>query len=672
MTIEKEFAKNRIEELRKEIEKHRKLYYDENSPEIGDFEYDNLERELKNLEELYPEFKLPTSPTFKVGGSVSKGFRPVPFLVPLLSLDNVYNEEEFRDWLNRLYKIVGNDVDFVCEMKFDGLSVVLFYEEGKLIRAATRGDGYTGEDVTQNVLTIEDVPKEIPDKSKELVVRGEVYIRIDDFVKLNEERDEEGLPPFANPRNAAAGSLRQLDPTITAKRPLSMFVYQILHSTSYFLKSQFECLKKLKSLGFKVDENSRVLKSEREIVEYYKEMSVKRTTFPYDADGIVVKLNSISLQEKAGNTAKAPRWAVAFKFPPDVAKTKVKEIVVQVGRTGALTPVAILEPVKIGGVVVSRVSLHNEEEVKRKDVRVNDTVLIERAGGVIPYLVKVIKEERQSNSKEFEFPQNCPVCGSKVHKVEGEVISRCPNKNCKAQLKESIYHFASRGAMDISGLGKALIDKLVEENIVKSLSDIYHLDKETLENLERMGEKSAQNLLKEITKSKSRSYDKFLYGLGIRMVGEETASLLSDNFTTIDKLISSKEEDLTSIDGIGPKVAREIVEFFRNEENLKLIEEFRKIGIKMESEEKGSLPLSGLTFVITGSLTSFSREKAKELLKNLGAKVGSSITSKTDYLVVGDKPGSKLAKARSLNVKTISEDEFKEVLNNPNLLKKSQ
>ncbi len=671
MSMERQFVKRRIEELRKEIERHRKLYYEENNPEISDYEYDQLEKELRELEELYPEFKVKASPTETVGGTVTKGFTPVKHPVPLLSLDNVYNENEFKDFLLRLYKLIGtNDVDFVCELKFDGLSTALFYEEGKLVKGATRGDGNVGEDVTENVFTIKDIPKEISCKYKSLIVRGEVFISKEDFKKLNEQREEEGVPPFANPRNAAAGSLRQLDATITAKRPLSMFVYQILLSSELIPDTQFECLKQLKEWGFKVDDHSKLLKTEREIVDYYNYLTENRDNIPYDADGMVVKLNSIPLQNKAGNTAKDPRWAVAYKFPPEIGKTMIKDIVIQVGRTGALTPVAILEPVKIGGVVVSRVSLHNEDEIKRKDVRVGDMVQIERAGGVIPYLVKVFKEERNPDSRDFQFPETCPVCGSKIHQPEGEVIKRCPNRNCKAQIKEAIRHFASREGMDISGLGRVLIEKLVENNLINYLSDIYKLDEEKLIKLERMGEKSVKNLLSEIEKSKSREYSKFIYALGIRMVGEETASLLESHFPSIDDLIKAKEEDLTAIDGIGPKVAKEIVEFFKTEENLKMIDEFKNAGLNLKAEKKEAGPFSGLTFLITGTLSNMTREEAKSLLKNLGAKVGSTLTKETDYLIVGEKPGSKLTKAKSLGVKILNEQEFQKLLKNPELFLK--
>lgn len=663
MIIDKDLAKKRIEDLRTQIEKHRKLYYEENAPVISDYEYDLLEKELKELEEKFPEFKTKESPSEKVGGAVSKGFASVVHPSPLLSLENVYNEGEIKDWISRVERAAekGN-LEFVGELKFDGLSVGLFYEFGKLVKAATRGDGTIGEDVTQNVFRINDIPKQIGFKEGTLIVRGEIYMPLKEFKEFNEKREEEGLEVFANPRNAAAGSLRQIDPSVTAQRPLSLYVYQIMNCSLAIPPTHYECLKLLQEWGLPVDSNIRLLSCEKEIIDFWKEMVEKRDTLPYDADGVVIKLNSLELQKRAGSTAKAPRWAVAFKFPPEQAKTKIKEIVVQVGRTGALTPVANLEPVKIGGVVVSRVSLHNEDELRRKDARVGDTVLIERAGGVIPYLVRVYKEERPPDSKEFVFPEVCPVCGSRIHKSEGEVIKRCSNRNCKAQLKEAIRHFASREGMDISGLGRILVEKLVESGKVKSLSDLYLLNEKELALLERMGEKSAKNLIEEIEKSKSRSYERLLYALGIRMVGEETAKILADKFYTIDLLKNATEEDLMKIEGIGPKVSKEIIEFFKIEDNLKLIENLKSLGLKMEGEKKAEGPLKGLTFVLTGTLSKMSRNEAKEILENLGAKVSNTVTKQTDYLIVGDDPGSKLEKAKKLNIKILDESEFKKLV----------
>lgn len=661
--LDKSFAESRIEELRRLIEKYRRLYYEENSPEISDHEYDLLEKELRELETQYPELKTGASPTDTVGGAVSKGFAPVKHPVPLLSLENAFDESELSDWVSRVRKFTGTEVfSIVGELKFDGLSVALFYERGKLVKAATRGDGSVGEDVTANVLRIGDIPKEIANGSHELVVRGEIYMPLRDFREFNEQREEAGLDVFANPRNAASGSLRQLDPKVTASRPLSIFCYQVMKCSGELPASHWERLQAMKEWGLPVDGMSRLLATPDELPEFCRMMIDQRQALPYDADGVVAKVDSIPLQERAGSTAKAPRWAIAFKFPPEQARTKVNEIVVQVGRTGALTPVANLEPVHIGGVTVSRVSLHNEDELRRKDVRPGDTVLIERAGGVIPYLIRVFTEERVPGTGEFRFPANCPVCGSSVHKPEGEVILRCSNRNCKAQLKESIRHFASRDAMDITGLGKVLIEKLVENGVLGSIGDIYSLTREKLSPLERMGAKSAANLVAEIEKSRTREYAKLLYALGVRMVGEETARELASHFPSIGELSSADEKALTEVEGVGPKVAAEIIEFFKTADNLELIETLKAAGLTMRGENRETGPLGGLTFVLTGTLQGFTRNEAKEKLLALGAKVGSSVTADTDFVVAGEDAGSKLKKAEKLKKRILTEEEFRKIL----------
>ncbi len=661
--LDRAFAESRIAELRRLIEKHRRLYFEENAPEISDHEYDLLEKELRELESLYPELKRGPSPTDVVGGGVSKGFAPVAHPVPLLSLENAFEENELREWVSRVAKFTGAEqFSMVGELKFDGLSVALFYERGKLVKAATRGDGLVGEDVTANVMRIKDVPKEISKGSSDLVIRGEIYMPLKEFREFNEQREEAGLEVFANPRNAASGSLRQLDPKVTASRPLSLFCYQVMKCSDELPGSHWERLQAMDEWGLPVDGLNKLLATPEELTDFCRKMVGRRKDLPYDADGVVAKVDSISLQEKAGSTAKAPRWAVAFKFPPEQARTKVNEIVVQVGRTGALTPVANLEPVHIGGVTVSRVSLHNEEELKRKDVRPGDTVLIERAGGVIPYLVRVFAEERIPGNREFRFPESCPVCGSGVHKPEGEVILRCSNRNCKAQLKESIRHFASRDAMDITGLGKVLIEKLVENGLLGSIGDIYSLNQEKLEPLGRMGVKSAANLVAEIDKSRARGYEKLLYALGIRMVGEETARDLVSQFPSIEALSTADEKELTEVDGVGPKVAAEIIEFFKTPDNLKLIDALKKAGLKMHGDKKEAGPLSGLVFVLTGTLQGFTRTEAKEKLLAFGAKVGSTVTADTDFVIAGEESGSKLKKAEKLGKRILSEEEFRRVL----------
>ncbi len=661
--LDRAFAGSRIAELRRLIEKHRRLYYEDNTPEISDHEYDLLEKELRELESLYPEMKTGASPTDVVGGSVSKGFAPVAHPVPLLSLENAFDENELREWIVRVRKFTGTEVfSMVGELKFDGLSLALFYERGKLVKAATRGDGFVGEDVTANVMRIGDVPKEIANGSSELIIRGEIYMPLREFREFNEQREEAGLDVFANPRNAASGSLRQLDPKVTSSRPLSIFCYQVMKSSDELPSSHWERLQAMKEWGLPVDGMSRFIPTPDELPEFCRMMIDQRKDLPYDADGVVAKVDSIPLQERAGSTAKAPRWAIAFKFPPEQARTKVNEIVVQVGRTGALTPVANLEPVHIGGVTVSRVSIHNEDELRRKDVRPGDAVLIERAGGVIPYLVRVFTEERVPGTEEFRFPVNCPVCGSCVHKPEGEVILRCSNRNCKAQLKESIRHFASRGAMDITGLGKVLIEKLVENGILGSIGDIYSLTEDRLSAIDRMGDKSAANLMTEIRKSRTREYAKLLYALGIRMVGEETARELASHFPSISELSSADEKELIEVEGVGPKVAAEIIEFFKTADNLELIETLKTAGLTMRGEKREAGPLGGLTFVLTGTLQGFTRNEAKEKLLALGAKVGSSVTADTDFVVAGEDAGSKLKKAEKLEKLILTEEEFRKIL----------
>ena len=548
--MNREQAVKRVKQLRREVEMHRRLYYDDNAPIISDYEYDLLEKELADLETEFPDLAGVESPARSVGGRPSGAFAPVPHPAPMLSLENTYNESDVREWAQRLEKILGHkDLHYVCEIKLDGLSVALYYDAGRFVRGATRGDGLVGEDVTANLKTVEDIPDRLLGGPRNLVVRGEVYLPIRAFARLNARREDEGLAVFANPRNAAAGSLRQIDPVVSAGRPLACFCYQVLRSEGYSAGSQERLLDDLQSWGFSVEPNRRLCKGVEEVVAYCREWTERRRELDYDADGVVIKLDDVSLQESAGATAKAPRWAVAFKFPAEQAETTVEEIVVQVGRTGALTPVARLKPVRIGGVTVSRVSLHNEDELKRKDVRVGDTVLVERAGGVIPYVVGVKPEKRPEGASPFGFPTACPVCGGPVHRPEGEAIVRCANRSCTAQLREGVRHFASRSAMDVAGLGKVLVENLVAGGLVKGLQDIYALRLEDLARLPRMAEKSASNLLDEIESSKERPYRRVLYALGIRQVGEETAKDLSTRFTRIDALMSASEEELQTVEG---------------------------------------------------------------------------------------------------------------------------
>ena len=663
--MNREQAAKRVEQLRRELEMHRRLYYEDNAPIISDVEYDLLEKELVDLEAEFPDLAGEESPARSVGGRPSDAFAPVPHPTPMLSLENTYNESDVRDWAQRLEKVLGRkDLHYVCEIKLDGLSVALYYDDGRFVRGATRGDGLVGEDVTANLKTVKDIPDRLLNGPPNLVVRGEVYLPIGAFAQLNTRREDDGLAVFANPRNAAAGSLRQIDPAVSADRPLACFCYQVLRSGGYSAGSQGRLLDDLQSWGFSVEPNRRLCKGVDEVIAYCEDWTKRRRELDYDADGVVIKLDDVSLHESAGTTAKAPRWAVAFKFPAEQAETTVEEIVVQVGRTGALTPVARLKPVGIGGVTVSRVSLHNEDELKRKDVRVGDTVVVERAGGVIPYVVGVKPEKRPESASAFEFPASCPVCGGPVHRPEGEAIVRCANRSCTAQLREGVRHFASRSAMDVAGLGRVLVENLVEGGLVKSLPDIYALRLEDLARLPRMAEKSASNLLGEIESSKEKPYRRVLYALGIRQVGEETAKDLSARFTGIDALMGASEEELRAVEGVGPKVAGEIRAFFDVPGNKGMIDRFKAAGLRLETggEPGGDKPLSGLTFVLTGTLESMTRSEAKDALEALGAKVVGSVSHGTNFVVAGPGAGSKLATARELDVTVLDEAALKALL----------
>jgi DNA ligase (NAD+) len=657
-------AAERAEELRAQIRRHRRLYYELNAPEISDAEYDRLEKELAAIEAEHPDLAVPDSPIAEVGGRPSEAFAPVRHPAPLLSLDNTYDEADLKEWEARLQRVLGmSGLDYVCEIKLDGLSVALTYEEGRLVRGATRGNGAVGEDVTANLKTVRDIPHRVEGAPSLLVVRGEVYMPVKAFAEFNARREEEGQSVFANPRNAAAGSLRQIDPAVTAGRPLACFVYQVVHAPAYHPSGQVQVLKDLAAWGLPVDGRHRHCRNLDDAMAFCREWTEKRHSLPYDADGVVIKLNPLELQERAGATAKSPRWAVAFKFPAEQAETSVLSIAVQVGRTGALTPVAKLEPVKVGGVTVSSASLHNEEELRRKDIRVGDTVLVERAGGVIPYVVGVRLERRPQDSRRFDFPEACPVCGAPAHRPQGEAILRCANRSCKAQLKEGIRHFASRDAMDVAGLGKVLVENLVERGLVSSLPDLYNLPLETLAALPRMGEKSAANLLAQLEASRKRPFDRVLYALGIRQVGSETARALAARFPSIEALRRASAEALQEVEGVGPKVAAEIQAFFAVSGNLEMIEGLGRAGLQLEGRfSREDLPLSGKVFVLTGSLQGLPRSRAKEALEAMGAKVAGSVTRATDWVVAGAQPGSKLAAAKKLKIPVLDESSFLRLL----------
>ena len=672
-------VRKRVERLRKIIRYHDYLYYVLDSPEISDAEYDQLLRELKNLEEQYPELITPDSPTQRVGirpdevpegipphlaELAQKTFEEVRHSTPMLSLDNAMDETELRDWVKRVYKDLGTEkVEFVCEPKLDGLAVELVYEEGFLRVAATRGDGLVGENVTENVRTVKAIPKVLEGAPEYLEVRGEVYMTKEAFKRLNEKQRAAGEKEFANPRNAAAGSLRQLDPKVTAGRELDFFAYAhgIIRGTE--IRSQIALLDFYRRLGFPVPEHQ-LCRSVEEIVQFYNRFLEARESLPYEVDGVVVKVNDFGQREALGVKARSPRWAIAFKFPPEQARTRLRDIIVQVGRTGALTPVALLEPVFVGGVTVSRATLHNPDEIKRKDIRIGDVVVVQRAGDVIPEVVRVVKEERTGTEREFSMPDRCPVCGAKIVRDPDEVVPRCPNRDCPAQVKESIIFFASRQAMDIEGLGRKTVEQFIEEGLLRRIADIYHLKekREEILKLEGWAEKSVDNLLAAIEASKKRPLARLINALGIRHVGERTAELLADHFGSIDAMMKASVEELEAVEEVGPIVARSIRAFFDDEHNRNLIEELRRAGVRMEQEKKEESveesPFKGKTVVFTGELSSFSRSEAQELVKRLGGRPASSVSRRTDFVVVGENPGSKYRKALQLGVKTLTEDEF--------------
>ena len=657
----------RVEKLREEIRRYDYYYYVLNQPLISDAEYDKLFRELLELERQYPELVTPDSPTQRVGAPPAEEFAPVEHAIPMLSLANCFNDEELEEWDDRVRRMLGGEpVEYVCEPKLDGLSVELVYVDGVFTVGSTRGDGRVGEDVTRNLRTIKQVPLRLfPLNGKVprlLEARGEVYMEKEAFRRLNEERERAGEPLFANPRNAAAGSLRQLDPNVTASRPLKIFFYAMGRAEGIEIRSQVELLTTFPKLGLPVNPLWKLCKTLDEVKAFYRELLAMRHELPYEADGMVVKVNDFAQREILGEVSRAPRWAIAYKFPAEEATTRVLDIVVQVGRTGALTPVAILEPVEVSGATVSRATLHNEDEIRRKDIRIGDWVIVRRAGEVIPEVVKSIPERRTGAEKEFKMPEHCPACGGPVVRPPGEVAYRCENLSCPARIKESIRHFASRRAMDIEGLGEKLVDQLVETGLVRKLSDIYRLKKEDLVNLERMGEKSAQNLLEQIERSKNAGLARLIFALGIRYVGEHLAEVLAEHFPSLEALSNATYEELIQIPEIGPRIAQSIVDFFRNAENRKLIQELKELGVKTEAEKPKEGPLSGKTFVFTGTLSAFTREEARRLVESLGGRVASSVSRKVDYVVVGADPGEKLRKAQELGITILTEEEFRKLV----------
>ncbi len=657
----------RAEGLRKQLEHHEYLYYVLDRPEIADADYDQLMRELRDLEDAHPELRTPESPTQRVGGQPREGFVKVPHSAPMLSLDNALNEQELTDFDTRVRTLLKSEsYEYVAELKLDGLSMAAYYDSGRFAQAVTRGDGRVGEDVTQNARTIRSLPLRLKSggiDENAFEVRGEVVMPRPSFERLNEERERAELSRFANPRNAAAGALRALDPSVTAARPLDYFVYFLLREGRAMLDSQWQTLETLHHSGFKVNKYRKKCAGLEELLAFIREWEGKRETLPYEIDGVVAKIDSLAQQETLGWTAKAPRWAIAFKYPARQAQTVLDGIEVQVGRTGTLTPVAHLKPVSLAGVTVSRATLHNEDEIARLGVEIGDTVLVERSGDVIPKIVRVV--EQGAHRRAFHMPAICPICQGHVVREEGESASRCINTNCPARLRESLRHFASRGVMDIDGVGDALVDQLLARGLVHNVADLYALELEQLLTLERMGEKSASKIIRNIDQSRSQPLSRVLNGLGIPFVGERTAQILASHFGSLDDIAAAPAEELQEANEIGPKVSDAIQQFFAEERNRELIERLRAAGLRFTApkEKKKAGPLTGLTFVITGTLPTLTREDAKQRIEAAGGKVAGSVSSKTNYLVAGEDAGSKLDKARDLKVPVLDEADLIEKLN---------
>ncbi len=662
-TVAKRDVGERIRALRREIEEHNRRYYLLDDPIISDAEYDQLLRELEELERAHPEYATPDSPTQRPGAPPLEAFEQAPHLEPMLSLANVFDHGELVEFVERVHRSLGGEpVTFVCEPKFDGVAVNLLYERGKLVRAATRGDGTVGEDVTANARTIPSVPLEL-DRSlaevpERIEIRGEIVITRADFARLNEEREAAGQPVFANPRNAAAGSLRQLDPSVTASRPLRLYVHSHGRVEPLTFERHSQFLAAAGRWGCPVHPLVRRARSAEEIERYYQRLAARREELEVDIDGVVVKVDSLEQQRRLGELSRSPRWAVAYKFKPRQAITRVRDIVPSVGRLGTITPVAELEPVEVGGVTVSSASLHNMDEIQRKDIRIGDWVVVERAGDVIPQVVHPLTERRDGTERRFRMVRKCPACGSKVVRLEGEVAYRCTGRTCPAQLKEAIKHYASKGAMDIDGLGEKLVANLVESGMVRNFADLYRLDVERLAQLERMGKKSAANLVRAIDASRTRPLHRFLYALGIRHVGETAARNLSRAFGSLERLSQATYEELVAVDGVGPEMASAIRAFFDNPANRELLAELHEVGVRPQAPtEAAAGPLAGKTFVLTGGL-SLPRSRVKDLIQQAGGTVASSVSRKTDYVVVGQDPGSKLRKAQELGIATIDEEEL--------------
>jgi DNA ligase (NAD+) len=662
----------KVESLREKIRHHEYRYYVLDDPEISDAEFDKLMNELKKLEAEHPELITPDSPTQRVGGKPREGFVKARHSSPMLSLDNAYSEEELRDWEHRVHELTGRaDVEYMCELKLDGMSLALVYNDGFLEHGITRGDGNIGEDVTLNVRTVRSVPLSVSkEKLKKAGIpadfetRGEMLMPIAAFRKLNEERESQGLSTFANPRNFTAGTIRQLEPSITAQRRMDYFAYMLLRNGRTYFDRQSKTMDALATAGFKVNPHRKLAKSLEEVWKFIESWDGKRESLPYEIDGIVIKVDRTALQDELGFTGKAPRWAIAYKFAAHGAVTQVEDIVPQVGRTGKLTPVAWLKPVPIGGTTVSRATLHNMDFVDELGVKIGDWVEVERGGDVIPKVVKVVEDkDHPRGTKTFEMPAHCPVCGGNVVRTPGEADHRCVNANCPAKLQGTILHFASRHVMNIDGFGESLVNQLTERGLVKNVADLYKLTKDDLLQLDRMGKKSAENVLGEIEASKKLPLERVIFGLGIRFVGERTAQFLAEHFGSLDALMKASAEELEEVNEVGPRIAESIVEFFGDEHNRKLVADLRKAGLTFtgQKKEKGT-KLAGKTFVLTGTLVRHTRDEAKKMIEDAGGRVSGSVSKKTDYVVAGADAGSKLEKARELGVSVIGEDELEKML----------
>ncbi|MFR8869442.1 NAD-dependent DNA ligase LigA [Paraclostridium sordellii] len=659
-------VKKKMDELIDLINYHSNKYYNEDTPEISDFEYDNLMKELMKIETEHPELKREDSPSTRVGGKPLDKFNQVTHKIPMLSLSNAYSAQDLRDFDKRVRESVNKDVEYVVEFKIDGLSVGLTYVDGVFKTGATRGNGVIGEDITQNLKTVKTIPLKIDDK-EEIIVRGEVYLSKENFEKINEQQEENGLQLFANPRNLAAGTLRQLDSKLTAKRPLDIFIFNLEYMQNEKFKTHSQSLEYLSNLGFKISPNFKICKTIEDVIEHIEYWTINRSDLSFEIDGMVIKVNDLEEREQMGYTAKSPRWAIAYKFPAEQKKTKLKDIIVEVGRTGTITPTAILEPVRLAGTVVARATLHNEDYINEKDIRIGDTVLVQKAGDIIPQVVEVIKEDRTGDEIKFHMPEKCPVCHEPTVRLEGEAAVKCINMSCPAQIRRGIIHFASRDAMNIDGLGESIISLLLDNKIIKDVADLYYIKKEDIVNLERLGEKSATNLINAIEKSKNNDLYRLINGLGIKYIGVKGAKVLAKSFKSLDDIINSSIEELTNLEEFGEVMADSVVEFFKEDKNIVVINKLKEVGVNTlssNSEDNGLANIfDKMKIVLTGTLPTLKRNDAKELIEARGGKATSSVSKSTTFVLAGEEAGSKLTKANELGVTVIDEAKFLELLN---------